>query len=150
MAGSIKGITVEINGEAKGLLNAIRDIEKNSRGLNSELRQVNNALKLDPKNTTLLAQKTQLLSEAVTEARKKLEVLKSTQEQVNKQFERGEISAEQYRAFQREIISTERALTNLHTQQRQMITSNNNLKTIPVGIIPMSKLQRRQKSSATK
>ena len=43
MAGSIKGITVEINGEAKGLLNAIRDIEKNSIGLNSELRQVNNA-----------------------------------------------------------------------------------------------------------
>ena len=127
MAGSIKGITVEINGEAKGLLNAIRDIEKNSRGLNSELRQVNNALKLDPKNTVLLAQKTQLLSEAVTEARKKLDVLKSSQEQVNKQFERGEISAEQYRAFQREIISTERALTSLQTQQRQMITSNNNL-----------------------
>lgn len=127
MAGNIKGITVEINGEAKGLLNAIRDIEKNSRGLNSELRQVNNALKLDPKNTTLLAQKTQLLGEAVTEARKKLDVLKSTQEQVNKQFERGEISAEQYRAFQREIISTERALTSLQTQQRQMVTSNNNL-----------------------
>lgn len=127
MAGSIKGITVEINGEAKGLLNAIRDIEKNSRGLNSELRQVNNALKLDPKNTVLLAQKTQLLGEAVTEARKKLDVLKSSQEQVNKQFERGEISAEQYRAFQREIISTERALTSLQTQQRQMITSNNNL-----------------------
>ena len=127
MAGSIKGITVEINGEAKGLLNAIRDIEKNSRGLNSELKQVNNALKLDPKNTVLLAQKTQLLGEAVTEARKKLDVLKSSQEQVNKQFERGEISAEQYRAFQREIISTERALTSLQTQQRQMITSNNNL-----------------------
>ena len=68
-----------------------------------------------------------MLGEAVTEARKKLDVLKSTQEQVNKQFERGEISAEQYRAFQREIISTERALTNLQTQQRQMVTSNNNL-----------------------
>lgn len=125
MAGSIKGITVEINGEAKGLLSAIRDVEKTSKGLNSELRQVNNGLKYDPKNTVLLAQKTQLLGEVVAESRKKLEILRNVQEQVNEQFANGEISAEQYRAFQREVTSTERALRNLQSQQRNLIASNN-------------------------
>lgn len=125
MAGSIKGITVEINGEAKGLLSAIRDVEKTSKGLNSELRQVNNGLKYDPKNTVLLAQKTQLLGEAAAESRKKLEILRNVQEQVNEQFSNGEISAEQYRAFQREVTSTERALRNLQREQRNLIASNN-------------------------
>lgn len=45
----------------------------------------------------------------------KLDVLKSAEAQVQKQFENGEVSEEQYRALQREIIKTEADLKNLKT-----------------------------------
>ena len=77
--------------------------------------KVEKGLKLDPKNTELLAQKQTLLKEAVAATSEKLDVLKSAEAQVQKQFENGEVSEEQYRALQREIVKTEADLKNLKT-----------------------------------
>src|SRR5690606_16039053 len=85
-----------------------------------ELKQVERLLKLDPSNTELLAQKQQLLSQAVENTREKLNRLRAAQEQVNEQFQRGEISEGQYRAFQREVAKTEQELKNLETQLKGM------------------------------
>ena len=105
---AIKGITVEIGGDTVGLQKALNEADKSSKILNSELKQVNNALKLDPTNTTLLAQKQQILSEQVKNTSDKLQQLKSVQSQVEEKYKSGEIGADAYRAFQREIISTEK------------------------------------------
>lgn len=119
MAGTIKGITIEIGGDTQKLNKALEDVNKKSRDLQSELRQVERLLKLDPGNTELLAQKQKLLADAVENSREKLDRLKAAQEQVNEQFKRGDINEEQYRAFQREVIKAEQELSEFETQLKQ-------------------------------
>jgi len=115
-ANNIRGITVEINGETQGLQNALRDVNRQSTALQGELREVGRALRLDPTNTELLAQQNQLLAEQVANAREKLQRLQQTQEQVEQQFAHGDIGGEQYRAFQRELVVTQRNLEDLEGQ----------------------------------
>jgi phage-related minor tail protein len=120
MAGKIKGITIEIGGDVSSLNKALKDVNKKSRDLQGELRQVERLLKLDPRNTELVAQKQKLLGEAVANTKEKLETLREAQKQVQEQFERGEISEEQYRALQREIIKTEQNLKKLEKQMQDL------------------------------
>ena len=79
--------------------------------IQSQLKDVNKLLKLDPGNTELLAQKHKLLAEAVGETKEKLTTLKTAAEQANTALANGEISQEQYDALQREIVETEIQLT---------------------------------------
>ena len=113
MATGIKGITIDIGGNTAPLNKALADVNKTSRNLQNELKQVDKLLKLDPKNTELLAQKQKLLSEAIGNTKEKLETLKEAEKQAQQQFQNGEISEEQYRALQREIIKTEEELKAL-------------------------------------
>lgn len=107
---AIKGITIEIGGDTQKLNKALEDVNKKSKGIQAELKQVERLLKLDPKNTELLAQKQKLLADAVANSKDKLDRLKTAQIQVNEQFKKGEISEEQYRAFQREVVKAEQEL----------------------------------------
>jgi phage-related minor tail protein len=116
MAGSIKGITIELDGNTSGLQKALSDVDKKSRDLQGELKQVEKALKFNPGNLDLLAQKQQLLAESVQATTTRLERLKTAQKQVESQFASGKIGADQFRAFQREIIKTESQLKGLKTQ----------------------------------
>lgn len=111
--GRIKGITVEIGGDTQGLDKALKGVNKTSSGLQKELRDVQRLLKFDPSNTELLAQKQQLLGDQIENTGKKLHALKQAEAQVQKQFEKGDIGADQYRAFQREIQATEGYLRDL-------------------------------------
>jgi len=119
MAETIKGINVVIGAETTGLSKALSDVNKQSKDIQSELRQVEKLLKLDPKNTELLAQKQKLLAQAVSNTQEKLDRLKTAQEQVNQQFASGDISEGQYRAFQREIVATEQQLKKLEQQGQE-------------------------------
>ena len=114
----IKGITIEIDGDTTKLGKALDGAEKSSKSLQSELKGVNSLLKLDPSNVELLRQKQELLTQSISATEEKLNTLKQTQAQVQAQFERGDITAEQYRDFQREIIATEQKLKNLKDEQK--------------------------------
>ncbi len=61
MANNIKGITIEIGGNTTKLTEALSNVNKDVRGTQEELKEVNKLLKLDPTNTEALAQKQQLL-----------------------------------------------------------------------------------------
>ncbi|MNR93710.1 Phage-related minor tail protein [compost metagenome] len=113
MAETIKGINIVIGSDTTGLSNALSDVNKKSRDIQSELKQVEKLLKLDPTNTDLLAQKQKLLADAVANTRDKLDRLKAAQDQVDQQFKNGDITEGQYRAFQREVAKTEQELNNL-------------------------------------
>ena len=115
----IKGITIEIGGDTTKLDKALSDVNKKSRSLQAELRDVNKLLKLDPTNTDLLAQKQKILKESIAATSEKLDVLREAEAQVQKQFERGEVSEEQYRALQREIIECSNELDGLREASRQ-------------------------------
>ena len=116
MAGRIKGITIEINGDTTGLDKALSSVNSSANKTQSELRDVNKLLKLDPGNTELIAQKQKLLAQAITQTGDKLKTLKDAQAQVDAQFAKGDIGEEQYRAFQREIASTEATLKGYKSQ----------------------------------
>ncbi len=103
----IQGITIELDGETKGLDKALKDVNKRSRDLSSELYQVEKALKFSPGNTELLAQQQRLLQDQVENSTKKLDQLKQAQKQVEDQFSKGKIGQAEYDAFRREIIKTE-------------------------------------------
>lgn len=123
MASRIQGITVEIGGDTTKLQNALKGVNGQIKSTQSQLKDVNKLLKLDPGNTELIAQKHKLLSEAVGETKEKLATLKTAAEQANTALANGEISQEQYDALQREIVQTEQDLKNLETQANQSATA---------------------------
>lgn len=123
MASRIQGITVEIGGDTTKLQNALKGVNGQIKSTQSQLKDVNKLLKLDPGNTELLAQKHKLLAEAVGETKEKLATLKTAAEQANTALANGEISQEQYDALQREIVEIEQDLKNLETQANQSATA---------------------------
>ena len=122
MASRIQGITVEIGGDTVGLQNALKDVNNRSKALTKELKDVDRLLKFNPNSTELLAQKQQLLTQQVAETTTKLDQLRNAEQQVQAQFERGDIGEEQYRGFRRELAQTEQALQGY----QQAITDMNN------------------------
>ena len=79
----IKGITVEIGGDTTKLQTALKGVNAEIKNTQSQLKDVEKLLKLDPGNTELLAQKQKLLSSAVSETKEKLATLKTAAEQAN-------------------------------------------------------------------
>lgn len=122
-ANRIKGITVEIGGDTTKLQTALKGVNSEIRNTQSQLKDVEKLLKLDPGNTELLAQKHKLLGAAVSETKTKLETLKTAAEQANSALANGDISQKQYDALQREIIETEQDLKKLEEQANQSATA---------------------------
>ncbi|MEY8366085.1 phage tail tape measure protein [Anaerovoracaceae bacterium 41-7] len=115
----IRGITVEIGGDTSKLGDALKSVEQKTKNLQQELKGVNTLLKMDPGNIDLLRQKQTLLTQAVAETKSKLDTLKEAEKQAQEQFQRGDISEEQYRDLQREIVLTEQKLKSLTEQQKE-------------------------------
>ena len=86
-----------VNGQIKNTQSAPKNVEK--------------LLKLDPTNTTLLAQKH--LTQAIGKTKEKLETLKTVAQQANEQLQKGAITQAQYDALQREIAETAAKLKRL-------------------------------------
>lgn len=129
MAGNIKGIIVEIGGDTSGLQKALKSVNSATASLSKELKGINSLLKLDPKNTELLAQKQTVLKDAIGQTEKKLESLKEVQKQADATIKNGgEISQENYRNLQREIINTENKLKELKLEASNWTAASNNLK----------------------
>ena len=134
MASRIKGITVEIGGDTSGLEKSLSAVNNSIKKTQSQLRDVNNLLKLDPSNTILLAQKQELLQSAIGDTEKKLEALEQAQEDVTKAFERGDLGKDQYMAFQREVEETRGALnrykadlSGLQSEQERLASNTERL-----------------------
>ncbi|MBR0393398.1 MAG: phage tail tape measure protein, partial [Oscillospiraceae bacterium] len=123
MAGRIQGITVEIGGDTTKLQTALKGVNTEIRNTQSQLKDVDKLLKLDPGNTELLAQKHRLLGDAVKETKEKLETLKTAAEQAEQALKDGTITQDQYDGLQREIVETEQKLKSLEEQAKQSGTA---------------------------
>ena len=117
MADKIRGITIELGGDASGLSKALKDVNGEISNTQKQLKDVEKLLKLDPKNTELLAQKQRLLGEQIKNTSSKLETLK--QAQANMDANGVDRNSEQYMALQREIISTEREVKGLKAASQE-------------------------------
>ena len=65
MAGRIAGITIEIGGDTTNLQKSLRNVDSQLKTTQSNLKDINKLLKLDPGNTELLKQKQKELKEAI-------------------------------------------------------------------------------------
>lgn len=128
MAGNIKGIIVEIGGDTSGLQKALSKVNSATSSLSKELKQVNSLLKLDPKNTELLSQKQTVLTQSIVNTKDKLQQLQKIKEEADKKMADGTaINEENYRALQREIIQTQKKLSDLKNEASSFNKAGDNL-----------------------
>lgn len=113
---NIKGITIEIGGNTTKLESALKDVNKVVYSTNSELKQLNQALKLDPKNTELLAQKQDVLRKNIVATTERLNTLKEAQRQMGNYSSLTEEQKEQYRGLSVEIAKSENALKGMNKE----------------------------------
>lgn len=117
MAGNIKGITIEFDGNTTKLSKALSDIKEKSKGINNALKSVNNALKFNPKNTELLAQKQTLLKDKIQATKDRLEAFKEAQ----KTMDAGKIdkTSKEYLEVRRNIIQCESQLKTFQAELKR-------------------------------
>ena len=125
MADKIKGITVEIGGDTTGLGKALQSTNKDISSMQRELKEVEKLLKLDPTNTTLLAQKQELLAKQIATTTTKLDALKQAKDKAEKT---GEIdkNSKEYRNLERQIVATEQSLQKLSDESKSSEKALNN------------------------
>ena len=128
MAGTIKGITIEFNGETTKLSKAMSDVNGKAKSLDTELKNVNKALKFSPDSATLLSQKQTILNEKIATTKTKLEAQKQAMAKANATEGVDKNSAE-YRKLQREIVESESKLKLFEAQAKQL----NNIKMTALG-----------------
>jgi chromosome segregation ATPase len=117
-ANTYKGITIKFEGDTKQLGSALKDIDQQARTVNSELTEINKGLKLDPKNTDLLAQKFNKIGEAINTTKERLKTLKSVQSEVEQQFKDGKIGEDAFKSFNAEISKAENALKRFQKEAK--------------------------------
>lgn len=124
MADYIKGITLSIGGDISGLDSALKSVNKNINATQAELKKVDRALKLDPKNTEMVAQKQKLLANNTADLGAKLDSLKQVQQQANEAIIGGaDISEEAMRELAREILTTKDALKKTQAEAEKLAKS---------------------------
>lgn len=114
----VKGITIEFNGDTNKLGRAMKEINAEAKDVDKSLREVNRALKFNPGNTELLAQKQTLLKEKIQQTKKQLDALKQaeatmTANGVDKQ-------SHEFMELQREIIETESKVKHFEKEVRKL------------------------------
>lgn len=118
-AGTIKGITIEIEGKTSGLVKSLGDVNKSLQQTQKSLKTVNDALKLDPKNIDTLKTKQNLLNQAINETKEKLKLEQKAAEDAAKALEAGTITQNQYNTLQAEVAKTSSELKNLEGQAQR-------------------------------
>lgn len=118
MPGNIKGITIEFAGDTTKLDKSLREINRSSSKLDKELKQVNRALKFNPTSVDLWRQKQTLLNQKVDETRRKVDLLKQKQKQMDAKGV--DKTSKEYRELQREIITAESKLKHFKGELRRI------------------------------
>jgi TP901 family phage tail tape measure protein len=118
MADRIKGITIELDGDTTKLSNALKGVNKEIRDTQSNLKDVNKLLKMDPGNADLLAQKQKYLTDAIDATKRKLAEEKEALAQL-KAGPQTEETQKQQEALTREIEATKQSLEGLEDEYKK-------------------------------
>lgn len=110
---SLKSLETEAKNAPTQMQQSIDGLNTKIKTTQTELKEIDKLLKLDPTNTELLQQKQRALSDEIGNTKDKLELLKRQEQEVQQQFAEGKASQEQYDALKRTIIETEESLKSL-------------------------------------
>lgn len=113
---NVNGITIAIKADTNGVTSGLKELTDQSVALSKQLKAVDSLLKMNPSDTESLTLKQELLAKSVETTKKRLEALKSAQEDVKAAFSRGDIGTDEYIAFQRELVATEKRMKDLESQ----------------------------------
>lgn len=124
----IKGVTVEINGDANGLGKAIQDAQGKLTSLNQSLKLFDKnaeaAFQSGADSTQIFKDKQNALVEAIKQAELQLNGLIQAQEEANRQIAEGtnheELDADAMRRLSTEIQKAQLQLQNLRNEQQLM------------------------------
>ena len=120
---SVKGLTVEIGGDTTRLDKALNANRSVAKGLQTELKFVDKALKFNPNNVDMVKQKTVLLKQSIENTKDKIMAMKQAQAEADRMMQQGiEVDQKEYRQLQREIAFAENSLNN-YTEQLHAHTS---------------------------
>lgn len=124
----IKGVTVEINGDATGIGKAIQDAQGKLSSLNKSLRLFDQnaaeAFRTGADSTQIFKDKQKALAEAVKQAEQQLNGLIQAQQEANRQIAEGtnheELDADAMRRLATEIQRAQNQLQSLRNEQQLM------------------------------
>lgn len=117
-AGRIKGITIEIGGDTTKLVSALSKVDNALSKTQTNLRDINKALKLDPGNTELLKDKQNELARAISESKQRLDAEKEAYAQLASADQTDE-NVEKMRQLKTQIDLDTVALEDLEKQAKQ-------------------------------
>lgn len=114
----IKGITIELGGDTTKLVSALANVDKAISSTQTNIRDLDKALKLDPGNVALLKDKQQELGVEIQNTESKLQMEKQALEQM-KNTEGFDKNSEAARNLQTQIDLDEAALKRLQQEAKE-------------------------------
>lgn len=120
MASNKYGYMAKIGIDTTGVQNGLTEADSAMRAFSREMREVNNVIAQGGNSAEMAAQRNQLYAEQITQLNRRLEALRSVEEDINRARANGNIDESEYRAYRRAIEQTENALQNLREQQRDI------------------------------
>lgn len=114
------GYMAKIGIDTSGLQTSIKDVDTAVKSLSREMKAVDSVIAQSGESAEMTAQKNELYSQKIAKLTEKLTALKSVENNVLSARNNGNISAEQFREYEREVVSTESALKRLTEEQKNL------------------------------
>lgn len=120
MADRVKGLTIVLGADTSELVSAIHSVNTAISKTQTNLRDINKALKLDPGNVSLLKDKQNELATAIDQAKQKLEAEKEAMERL--EASGVDKTSQEFRDLKVQIDLDEAALKQLEKQMKDFGT----------------------------
>lgn len=124
---SYAGIEINFSANYSDLVESLQTIDRESKKIEKSLSATQNALKFDPENVELAAVQQKVLADAIAKTEERLKLLKSTEQEIKAEFEKGGIPTEQYAKYLAEIAKSEKALKEFKAAQAESAVSADDL-----------------------
>lgn len=116
MAKKISGITIDVSGDTTKLQKSLNQLQAPINKINTELKNVEKAMQLNPTSITLWSQKQEILSRNISLTKEKLDALKEAQRGLGAYSNLTEQQKENYNRLSLEIAKSEDALKKMIKQ----------------------------------
>ena len=109
-------MAVEIARSLEEIDNKVKGLNKTLRESSAETKELDKALKLDPKSAETVEKRMRSLQTAVGTATQKVALLKQKQDEANKAFAKGNISAAEFKKIELSVLKAENELKSLNNE----------------------------------
>ena len=123
MASNKYGYMAKIGIDTTGVQNGLNEADSAMRAFSREMREVNNVIAQGGNSAEMAAQRNQLYTDQITQLNRRLEALRSVEEDINRARANHDIDESEYRAYRREIEQTEASIRRLTEEQNNLNSS---------------------------